>query len=252
MKTIHIFCTGYSEGEVKIDSVMQGATMMRVFAIFPPVIPKSEEAMMQLIPMELSAPSSVQERMMGNVISSTADLSLSSITNSSGSPRKKRKVSFAPGPPTSFGHQSLDPPLREEVSRPSLESVPRRSTRSSSQSRNPTRALRSTTSAAAAETSPVHAHPAAERGDEEKPNLSSESAEKLSDEESVGSIASSVGENSSESMATKRWRRSQLMNSPLLVATGTVEEAGATEKDMEAVMVMVPKQGIARGEWGVL
>lgn len=147
---------------------------------------KTEETALLVGPSVLvRGPLTVQDVLTGkpNGSISLADPSLSSACDTP-THRKKRKVSFAPGPPTSFSHH--DQP--QEVSRP--ESPLRRKTRSSS-------ALKTLAESSAE----------ASRGKEEQEergverlDLPSVSSEKLSDEESISSCASSVastGESSS-------------------------------------------------------
>lgn len=150
------------------------------------------------------------------------DQNLSFVDNAS-ELRKKRKVSFAPGPPTSFS------PPDGEVSKP--ESMLRRYTRSSSQTRK-TR----------------HAEVVKEEVLLVPPLTT---AEKMSDEESTSSCASSVASTSDGSISEKMERLLSLKlrgrsrkNRSLAKQTKTADEEGATSPGSESVdaraKVMVP------------
>lgn len=157
-------------------------------------------------------PLAVQDVLTGkpNGSASSPDPCLSS-TSETLAPRKKRKVSFAPGPPTSFSHH--DQP--QETSRP--ESALRRNTRSSSQGKVTMKTLPDIAESSA-EVPPAHTSGATgrtggeeekeEKGSSERLDLPSMSVEQLSDDESISSGASSVtstGEGSSTpTVAPKR------------------------------------------------
>lgn len=180
---------------------------------FRVVTPKTEEASLIVGPSVLvRGPLTMQDVLKGkhNGSASSSDPSLSSACELS-VPRKKRKVSFAPGPPTSFSHHEQ----LQEITTP--ESALRRNTRSSSQGKLAMKTL----AESSVEVAPAHTSSATSRttGKEEKEekgilerlDLPSVSTERLSDEESIsscGSSVASIGESSStptvEGVAVKR------------------------------------------------
>lgn len=237
------------------------------------VTPKAEEVegipvVPTIGPTETKAPLSQGLLSVSKAGSPEPNLS-SLVGNTAANVRKKRKVSFAPGPPTSFSHRGQETPSLQDTSKP--ESIPRRNTRSSSQNRN---AAAKNIAESTGEVPPPPTHSPASvpaDGGLEKPDLPpSVSREKLSDEESISSCASTVsstGESSSlkivEGVSVKRRGRPRTKNL-LVKETKTNDEAtgtqGALEEDKGAKVVessdaqrtfktrIVTKQRKARGK----
>lgn len=144
--------------------------------------------------------SSVQEEVIYKSVDSPKNSGLSSLSSNTASLRKKRKVSFAPDPPTSFGDHYQKLPPKKDVSKSTSETM-RRTTRSSSRHRHEVtdqqlQEFREEMSLpipwASAEAARKKQDSSVELEEWHPLLVSARSGDKLSDEESVSSSVSSV------------------------------------------------------------